>query len=166
MEGYNLEVKRDQSYEAYPATAYHLIHPYIIITWSDKAFKDTAINRALTTLYGGSLEITRPVPLRPKNIEDDNFVKIMKIEEAHLIILSSIFLAERRPITFRFSWGSVSLTKVKFFPRTTNNNNNNNCCQLWLLIRLELPSSVNPEVGDKTAKVCQENFKKLAYVRF
>ena len=33
------------------------------ITWSDKAYKGTGVNQALSSCYGGSLEITRTVPL-------------------------------------------------------------------------------------------------------
>ena len=32
-------------------------HWYLIRTWSDKAFKGTVVNRALTSLHGGLLEI-------------------------------------------------------------------------------------------------------------
>ena len=37
---------------------------YLIHTWSDKAFKDIVVNRALPNLHGWSLEITHTVPLR------------------------------------------------------------------------------------------------------
>ena len=36
---------------------------YVIHTWSDKAFKGTVVNQALTSLHTGSLEITFTVPL-------------------------------------------------------------------------------------------------------
>ena len=37
-------------------------HGYLIITGSDKAFKGTVVNRALPSLYGGSLKIRFTVP--------------------------------------------------------------------------------------------------------
>ena len=40
---------------------------YLIHTWSDKAFKGTIVNQTLSSLHGGSLEITLTcysVPLR------------------------------------------------------------------------------------------------------
>ena len=36
-------------------------HGYLLCTVSDKAFKGTIVNRALSYLYGGSLEITLTV---------------------------------------------------------------------------------------------------------
>ena len=36
---------------------------YLLHTWSDKAFKCTVVNRTLSSLPGGSLEITLTVPL-------------------------------------------------------------------------------------------------------
>ena len=41
-----------------------LKHGDLIHTWSDKAFKGTVVNRALTSLHGESLEITFTVLLR------------------------------------------------------------------------------------------------------
>ena len=38
-------------------------HWYLIHAWSDKAFKDTVVNRALWSLQGGFFEITLTVPL-------------------------------------------------------------------------------------------------------
>ena len=38
-------------------------HVYLIYTWSDKVFKSTVVNRALSSLQGGSLGITLTVPL-------------------------------------------------------------------------------------------------------
>ena len=38
-------------------------HRYPIYTWSDTAFKGTVVNRALSSLHGGSLEFTLTVPL-------------------------------------------------------------------------------------------------------
>ena len=39
-------------------------HWYLIHSWSDKAFRCTVVNRALTSLHEGSLEITLTVPLK------------------------------------------------------------------------------------------------------
>ena len=39
-------------------------HGFIILIWSDKAFKGTAVNRALQSLHGGSLELTHSFPVR------------------------------------------------------------------------------------------------------
>ena len=39
-----------------------LKHEYLINTWSDKAF-DTVVNRALSSLHGGSFKITLTVTL-------------------------------------------------------------------------------------------------------
>ena len=36
-------------------------HEYLINTWSDKAFDGKVVNRALSSLHGGSLEITLTV---------------------------------------------------------------------------------------------------------
>ena len=41
---------------------------YVIHTWSDNAFKSTFVNRALTSLNEGSLEISLTVPLN-KTVE-------------------------------------------------------------------------------------------------
>ena len=38
-------------------------HGYLIHTWSDKAFKGTIVNQALSSLNWGSLKITLTVPL-------------------------------------------------------------------------------------------------------
>ena len=38
-------------------------HEYLIHTWSDKGFKGTVVNRALSSLHAGSLEIIRTVTL-------------------------------------------------------------------------------------------------------
>ena len=38
-------------------------HWYLIHAWSDKAFKATVVNRALSSLQGGFFEITLTVPL-------------------------------------------------------------------------------------------------------
>ena len=48
---------------------------FIIHTWKNNTFKETVLNRALSSLHGGSLEITRKFPFRrlivqPGNIED------------------------------------------------------------------------------------------------
>ena len=36
---------------------------YLIHTWSDEAFKGTVVNRTMSSLHGGSLEITLTVPI-------------------------------------------------------------------------------------------------------
>ena len=38
-------------------------HRYLIRTWSEKGFKGTVVNWAMSSLHGGSLEISLTIPL-------------------------------------------------------------------------------------------------------
>ena len=58
----------------------------------DKAFKSTAVNRTLSSLHWGSLELTRPVPLNPLNLNVSNWLTL-KLDLSQLLsyLLNLIF---------------------------------------------------------------------------
>ncbi len=65
-------------------------HWYLIHTWSDKAFKGTVVNSALSTLNGGLFQITLTVPLIDYDFKLDTLLKAWQyINNCSLVTINS-----------------------------------------------------------------------------
>ena len=72
-------------------------HNFVIIAWSDKAVKGTALNWALPSLHGGSIKISRTVPLilNLSSIKwQELYINIWHNLIHHLICLKTRFLQQ------------------------------------------------------------------------